>query len=102
MRDKLVIIGAGGHGRVCAEIAELCGISEGHMRRLFAEKLGRSPIGYKNALAAQAACTLLRPDGMNVSEVATSLGYPDIYTFSQAFKKEIGVSPKKYANLSVS
>lgn len=25
MHDKLVIIGAGGHGRVCAEIAELCG-----------------------------------------------------------------------------
>ena len=80
-----------------AELAELCGISEGHMRRLFAEKLGNSPIGYKNALAAQAACTLLRLDGMNVSEVAAALGYPDIYTFSQAFKKEIGVSPKKYA-----
>ena len=28
MRDKLVIIGAGGHGRVCAEIAELCGYKE--------------------------------------------------------------------------
>ncbi len=80
-----------------AHLAELCGISEGHMRRLFAQKLGRSPIGYKNALAAQAACTLLRLDGMNVSEVAAALGYPDIYTFSQAFKKEIGVSPKKYA-----
>ncbi len=80
-----------------AHLAELCGISEGHMRRLFAEKLGRSPIGYKNTLAAQAACTLLRLDGMNVSEVAAALGYPDVYTFSQAFKKEIGVSPKKYA-----
>jgi AraC-like DNA-binding protein len=80
-----------------AHLAELCGISEGHMRRLFAEKLGNSPIGYKNALAAQAACTLLRLDGMNVSEVAAALRYPDVYTFSQAFKKEIGVSPKKYA-----
>ena len=80
-----------------AQLAALCGISEGHMRRLFLEKLGNSPIGYKNALAAQAACTLLRLDGMNVSEVAAALGYPDIYTFSQAFKKEIGVSPKKYA-----
>ena len=25
MRDKIAIIGAGGHGRVCAEIAQLCG-----------------------------------------------------------------------------
>ncbi len=80
-----------------AKLAALCGISEGHMRRLFAQKLGISPIGYKNALAAEAACTLLRLDGMNVGEVASALGYPDIYTFSQAFKKEIGVSPKKYA-----
>lgn len=68
------------------------------MRRLFAEKLHTTPVGYKNAQAAQAACTLLRMDGMRVSEVATALGYPDIYTFSQAFKKEIGVSPKKYAD----
>ena len=78
-------------------LAALCGISEGHMRRLFAEKLGTSPVGYKNALAAEAACTLLRLDGMRVGEVAAALGYPDIYTFSQAFKKEVGVSPKKYA-----
>ena len=78
-------------------LAALCGISEGHMRRLFAEKLGTSPVGYKNALAAEAACTLLRLDGMRVGEVAAALGYPDIYTFSQAFKRAIGVSPKKYA-----
>lgn len=80
-----------------AELSALCGISEGHMRRLFLQKLGLSPVRYKNALAAEAACTLLRMDGMSVGEVAAALGYPDIYTFSQAFKKEIGVSPKKYA-----
>lgn len=80
-----------------AHLAELCGISEGHMRRLFLKELGCSPVSYKNKLAANAACALLRMDGMRVSEVASALGYPDIYTFSQAFKKEIGVSPKKYA-----
>jgi AraC-like DNA-binding protein len=81
-----------------AHLAALCGISEGHLRRLFAEKLRTTPVGYKNALAAEAACTLLRVDGMRVCEVAAALGYPDIYTFSQAFKKAIGVSPKKYAD----
>lgn len=81
-----------------AELAELCGISEGHLRRLFSEKLGLSPVSYKNALAAEAARTLLRLDGMRVGEVAAALGYPDVYTFSQAFKKAVGVSPKKYAD----
>lgn len=28
MRDRIAIIGAGGHGKVCAEIAELCGYRE--------------------------------------------------------------------------
>ena len=41
---------------------------------------------------------MLACGAMNVGEIADVLGFSDIYTFSQAFKKEIGVSPKQYAS----
>ncbi len=81
------------------DLAKLCGISQSHLRRLFIKHLGMSPIQYKNRVLMQAACKLLRSTGMNVSETADALGFNDVYTFSQLFKKEIGISPKKYMNL---
>lgn len=83
-----------------SELAERCGISTVHLRRLFKSALGVSPVKYRNTLLMRYACELLQSSGMNVSETADILGFPDIYTFSQAFKKEVGVSPKKYADNS--
>ncbi|MBR3942068.1 MAG: helix-turn-helix transcriptional regulator, partial [Clostridia bacterium] len=36
---------------------------------------------------------------MNITEVAESLGFSSIYAFSRVFKKEMGISPKKYAEI---
>ena len=84
-------------GRVSVEsLAALCGISTPHFRRLFKEVMGATPIKYKNRLLAKSACHLLVNDGLNVSETAYALNFSDIYTFSQLFKKEMGISPKKY------
>lgn len=79
-----------------ADIAKMCGISESHMRRLFRRYLGVSPIGYKNLILIKAACNMLRYGDLNVSETAEALNFGDIYTFSQFFKKETGISPKNY------
>lgn len=84
-------------GHICVEdLAALCKISASHFRRLFKETTGTSPIKYKNLLLAKSACNLLINDGLNVSETAYALNFDDIYTFSQFFKKEMGISPKKY------
>lgn len=81
-------------------LAQMCDLSESHLRRLFNEIVGMSPIGYKNSLMLKAACNMLRSERLSVTETAEALGFEDIYTFSQFFKKEMGVSPKKYAELS--
>lgn len=83
-----------------SKLAEICGISAVHLRRLFKSALGVSPVKYRNTLLMRYACELLISGGMNVSETSDILGFPDIYTFSQSFKKEVGVSPKKYADNS--
>ena len=77
-------------------LALLCKISPPHFRRIFKDVMGTTPIKYKNRLLMKAACNLLVNDGLNVSETAYALNFDDIYTFSQLFKKEMGVSPKKY------
>ena len=84
-------------GAVCVDrLSMLCGISTPHFRRLFKEVTGTTPIKYKNRLLIKSACNLLTNDGLNVSETAYALQFENIYTFSQAFKKEMGISPKKY------
>ncbi len=77
-------------------LASLCKLSTTHFRRLFKEVVGTTPIKYKNLLLIKSACNLLVNDGFNVTETAYALNFDNIYTFSQAFKKEMGMSPKKY------
>ena len=39
---------------------------------------------------------MLESDYKRLAEIAVSLGYPDVYTFSKAFKKYTGLSPSQY------
>ena len=78
------------------ELASLCGLSESHFRRLFLEKMKMSPVKYKNTILIKRACALLKADDMNITEVSEVLNFGSIYAFSRAFKKEMGISPKKY------
>lgn len=78
------------------QLAQIAGMSQSHLRRLFKKCLGVSPVKYKNTILMKTACSMLLNESMNVSETADALRFEDVYTFSQLFKKEIGVSPKKY------
>lgn len=82
-----------------SDLAKLCSISQSHLRRLFHQHLGMSPIKYKNSILMRTACNMLRNEELNVSETAEALHFNDIYTFSQLFKKEVGLSPKKYMDV---
>ena len=77
-------------------LAALCGLSPSHFRRLFKARFGMSPVKYKNRLVMEQACRLLDGDELSVAEIADSLGFPDIYTFSQTFRRELGLSPTAY------
>lgn len=80
-----------------SHLAELCDLSQSHLRRLFTRHFGMSPIKYKNTLLMETACNMLCCEQLNVSETAEALHFNDVYTFSQLFKREVGISPKKYA-----
>ena len=77
-------------------LASLCGISTVYFRKLFPRIAGCSPITYIHRLRITKAKRMLESDCDRVSEIALSLGYPDIYTFSKTFKKHTGLAPTQY------
>ena len=78
-------------------LAALCGISTVYFRKLFSRVMLSSPIDYMHTLRIAKAKRMLEGDHGGLSEIARSLGYADIYTFSKAFKKRTALSPTAYA-----
>ena len=77
-------------------LANLCNLSTVYFRKLFTEIIGSSPISYVHELRIKKAKEMLKSDHDSFFNIASSLGYLNIYDFSRAFKKYTGISPTKY------
>lgn len=55
---------------------------------------------YIRELRLKQACEMLAYTNHSISYIAESLGYCDLFYFSNIFKKNIGVSPTEYRNLN--
>ena len=82
-----------------SELAEICHISESQVRRLFHDKMGMSPIRYKNELLLQEACKLINSVELCIGEISEILGFCDVYAFSHFFHKYKGMSPTEYKTM---
>jgi AraC-like DNA-binding protein len=80
--------------------AELCGISESYLRRIFTEKYSISPKEYIIKLRLDYAKQLLKSGQLSVSEIATMCGYFEPCHFSREFSKRTGISPSEYEKAS--
>lgn len=70
-------------------------------RKIFVRQTGVSPGRYRVRRRIDAACQMLIGSGMNISEIASALGYLSPYEFSSQFKKFTGVSPKNFRSKKV-
>lgn len=77
-------------------LAALCGISTVYFRKLFTTEFGISPIRYLNDIRIAKAREILESDFGSVTDIALSLGYPNIYCLSKAFRARTGMSPREY------
>jgi len=75
------------------EIADYCRMSEYHFFRRFKEAFKKTPYQYITEQKMHLAKYLLKGSKQSISEIAFSCSYPDVFTFSKAFKKFYGVSP---------
>lgn len=82
------------------DIAKSLGISEAHLRRVFKEKAGISPMHYVSYLRLEKAKNLLLNSNCTVSEIASLCGFSDPYYFSREFKNQFGIPPSEYKQKS--
>jgi len=78
------------------ELAENACISSSIFFKKFKQDTGYSPVAYFNFLKIQKAIQVMHTQKCNVSEVGFHIGIDDPYYFSRLFKKQMGVSPRKY------
>lgn len=76
-----------------AELCSYCDISASYAARLFKRNLNTTMTQYITDQKLIYACELMRNTGMNVSQIASYLGFCDVFYFSRRFKAKYGKSP---------
>lgn len=79
------------------EIAAACQVSPSHLRNSFRTQYGLSVMQYREDLRITRAKTMLESGEYRISEIASLLGYCDVYHFSRKFKYATGLPPSLYA-----
>lgn len=83
-------------GITIESVADYVGIDRTHFSKQFNKTYGLSPMKYVQQLRMDEAVLLMKQTDYKIAEIAQSVGYPDLFSFSKAFKKQAGVSPTAY------
>lgn len=76
------------------KLSSVACVSKGHFQRAFKIKYGVSPVTYINQYRISAAKNLLSTTSLSCAEIASEVGFEDIFYFSKVFKKVTGRNPK--------
>ncbi len=75
------------------EYASICYLSKSQFIRKFKDYTGKTPIKYKNDIIIEKAKERLSRTDISISQIASLLGFENVFYFSSAFKKATGLSP---------
>ncbi|NWK57442.1 helix-turn-helix domain-containing protein [Verrucomicrobiaceae bacterium N1E253] len=78
------------------EIVAAAGASRRLVEMRFREALNRSIHEELRRLRIEHAQHLLKEQSLSITEIARSCGFASVHYFSAAFKREIGISPKRF------
>ena len=78
------------------DLAEIAGITEQHLCRLFKRNFHLRPMEYLAKVRIQHAKEMLVYSEKNIAEIAEASGFPDSSYFSVIFKKHENVTPGEY------
>ena len=84
------------NGITAQRIAELLHLNRSYLSVLFKKRMGLGVAEYLAQYRMKRAVELLTVKDKSITVTALSVGYPDVYTFSKAFKKRFGLSPRAY------
>ena len=77
-------------------LAERCGYSPFHFHRLFREVVGETPRQYVQRLRLEKAAYLLQITDETILDISLSTGFRNHETFSRAFRRAFGCTPRAY------
>ncbi|MBH9579431.1 AraC family transcriptional regulator [Inhella proteolytica] len=72
------------------------GLSRTALAERFRAAMGDTPLSHLRTLRLQAAMRLLGNTDQTLEQVARAVGYQDAFSFSKAFKREVGLSPREF------
>lgn len=79
-----------------SELADYLAVSERTLNRRFKLAVGLAPLEYLQNLRIEVAKQLLESRPIGVDVVSERVGYGDLSTFRQLFKRKTGLSPREY------
>ncbi len=77
-------------------LADICGLSPTHFRRVFNNAMGVSPLEYLNTIRITKACHLLRSTEDSILNISECVGFHSISSFNRYFDRLINMSPREY------
>lgn len=77
-------------------LSKLSGYSSAYFSRAFKAYMNESPIVHLNKLRLSEARVLFLNKNLSLYQIARMVGYKNTSTFTEAFKKNVGMKPKKY------
>lgn len=81
-------------------LADLCGLSPTHFRRVFNNAMGVSPLEYLNTIRITKACHLLRSTEDSILNISERVGFHSISSFNRYFDRLVNMSPREYRRSS--
>jgi AraC-like DNA-binding protein/ActR/RegA family two-component response regulator len=78
------------------DMASYVGVSARHLTRCFHAEMGISPITYLNRYRVKKAKQLLEMGDQSITEIAEAVGFSSSNYFTDAFRRETGISPRDY------
>ena len=78
------------------DLAEACGLSYSYFSNCFKRTFGDTPKGYITNLRLNKAKCYLTETALPIKDIASKCGFAHFNTFTSAFKKYVGVSPREY------
>ena len=83
------------------KLYKIAKVSSRYYEKLFYQKFGETPKEYVLKLKIESAKELLLFEKSSIKDVASQLGYSDIYHFGKLFKAKTGYTPGQYRKLNL-
>lgn len=77
-------------------LAQLCGLSPTHFRRLFSSIIGESPLEHLHAVRIQKAADLLRMTEDSVLVISEKVGFHTLSSFNRKFLAIMNTTPREW------